>query len=567
MTWEEAARVQDKLSYGLLALGVQPGDRVAILSQTRWEWSIADTAIFSFGGVTVGLYPTDTAQQIEYILRHSEAKVLFVDGEEQLQKVLTVRQNLPHLQQIVLFDDSFQADGKTILNFEDLQKRGEKTAAEEPDRLDRLRDQVQPEDVATLIYTSGTTGPPKGAILTHENFYSVIEAALKVLPLRSTDSSLVFMPLCHVYQRVVAYTGIYVGAMGIYVERIDQVAPMLRESHPTLMASVPRIYEKAYARITSQVNAANRRRQAIFRWACRVGEERSRCIQAHRSVPLWVRLQYGVATLLVFRKIRAALGGRIRFMVSGGAPISLKILQFFHAAGILVLEGYGLTETTAFSTTNRVDDYKLGTVGKPAPGVEIRIAEDGEILIRGRSLFKGYFKDPEKTAEAIDAEGWFHSGDIGEFDEEGYLKITDRKKDLIVTAGGKNIAPQNIENLIKGHPLISQVMVHGDKRNYLTALITIDPEEAKIFASECGFRFSTMEEFVGRPEVQTFIQARIDEKNRELARYEQIKKFRILPQDFTIEDGTLTPTQKVKRRVAAQRFKEILDQMYEEIYD
>jgi long-chain acyl-CoA synthetase len=341
----------------------------------------------------------------------------------------------------------------------------------------------------------------------------------------------------------------------------------MKEAHPTVMASVPRIYEKAYARIGSQVNAANKRRQAIFRWACCVGLERSHCIQSGKPIPFLLQLQYRLANLLVFRKIQAALGGSIRFMVSGGAPISLKILEFFHAAGILVFEGYGLTETTAITTANRVEDYKLGTVGKPIPGVEVRIAEDGEILVRGPNIFKGYFKDPEKTAEAIDNEGWFHTGDVGEVDESGYLRITDRKKDLIITAGGKNVAPQNIENLIKGHPLISQVMVYGDRRKYLTALITLDIEEARIFGQERGIVFTSLSAFVEHPDVQNFIQARIEEKNQELARYEQIKKFKILPQDFSTQEGTLTPTQKVRRRGVTEKYQTILDQMYDEIFD
>ncbi len=567
ITWGGAIPLLREISYGLLALGIHRGDRVAIFSETRMEWSLADHAIADFGGVTVGIYPTDTARQVEYILGHCEAKVVWVSHQAMLEKVLSVWKNLPNLTHIVVLDPATLVDEKRVVTFSQLCRWGAEKEQKEPQLLDQLRDEIQPTDTLTIIYTSGTTGPPKGAVLTHAHFLFMIETMARVVPLNSTDVGLIFMPLCHVFQRIVNYIGIYAGATGVFVESLDRVAPTMKEAHPTVVASVPRLYEKAYARIGSQVHAAHSRRQAIFHWACRVGHERSRLLRSSRLVPFWLRLQYALASLLVFRKIRAALGGRTRFLVSGGAPISIKILEFFHAAGILVFEGYGLTETTAITTANCVEDYKLGTVGKPIPGVEVEIAEDGEILVRGPNIFKGYFKDPEKTAEAIDSEGWFHTGDIGEIDQEGFLKITDRKKDLIITAGGKNVAPQNIENLIKGHPLISQVMVYGDRRKYLTALITLDIEEAKIFGKERGIPFSSLSEFVMRPDVQDFVRERIEEKNQELARYEQIKKFRILPNDFSIEEGTLTPTQKIKRRMATEKYRAVLDQLYDEILD
>jgi long-chain acyl-CoA synthetase len=439
-------------------------------------------------------------------------------------------------------------------------------------RLGELRREIEarvaataPPDVATIVYTSGTTGPPKGVVQSHGNHLATLEAIEAAGLMRFSDPEEVdflFLPLAHSFARAAEYLATYAGSTTVFAQSIDTVASDLRETRPTVMAAVPRIFEKLYARVMAQREAAGLFGRLIFDWAVKVGRNKSRRLQRRDPVPPWVELQVRLADLLVFRRIREALGGRIRFLISGGAPLARDIQEFFHAAGILILEGYGLTETTPILTVNRPDRYKFGTVGLPIEGVTLRLAEDGEILAKGPNVALGYFERPEETAAAWDSEGWFHTGDIGELDEDGFLRITDRKKDLIKTSGGKYVAPQKIENLLKTQPHISQAVVIGDNRKYCVALITLDLEEVSRWAAGVGIAVDDPRELARHPRVVELIDKEVQETNRRLASYESIKSFRILPGDFSQETGELTPSLKVKRKVVSQKYADLIEEMY-----
>lgn len=562
MSFRESHEKTRALACGLLFLGVNKGDRVGIISETRWEWSLADMAILSCGGVTVGVYPTETPENTEYILNHAECSIVFVENKKQFEKIKKIQDRLFALKKVILFDIS-GIDDEIAMGINDLIEVGERNYREDPERYEERYKSVTLDDIATIVYTSGTTGPPKGVVLTHRNISAVIVASAKAIPLREDDFGIVFLPLSHVLQRVSGYVGLYLGAQGAFAESIEKIVDNFQELRPTVQSSVPRLFEKFYIKVLSMVENAPERRKKIFNWCMKVGLEVSQLKRAKKKIPLTLKLKYFLAEILVFKRIRKVLGGRIRFMVSGAAPISVKILEFFHAAGILILEGYGLTETAAPATVNRLDDYKFGTVGKPIPCCEVKIAEDGEILIKGENVFKEYYKDPVATKDAFTEDGWFKTGDIGRIDEDGFLKITDRKKELIITAGGKNIAPQNIENILKTSPYISHAFVFGDRRKYLTALITLDREEVINFLRARNIPHSSSSSLSQIPEIQELIEREVNESNTHLARYEQIKKFRILENDFTVETGELTPTMKLKRRVIIEKYKKLLDEMYE----
>jgi len=563
VTWRQAAARGDRITAGLHALGCGHGDKIAIVSETRAEWSSLDLATLTFGGVVVGIYPTSTTEQLRYILDHCEARVVFVENALQLEKVATIRAQLPALQNAIVIDSDDSASDDDLLTLATLEAQGERALADDPQLVERLRDAVQPDDVASLVYTSGTTGPPKGVVLTHKNFYEISDAAQRAMGLSRHDVGVVFLPLAHSLQRVAAYAGLRAGSAGYYCPNLERLLETWQAAQPTVVSSVPRIFEKMHSRIMQGLAQQTPRRQALFNVALGIGKRRSEAIQRKERVPLHIDLAYSFFDKLIFSKIRQrTFGGRVRYLVSGGAPISKELLEFFHAVGYLILEGYGLTETSAPATLNRPHDFRFGSVGRVLDDVEVEIASDGEIMIRGPGLFTEYYKDPQATAEAIEADGWFHSGDIGEIDDDGFLSITDRKKDLIITAGGKNIAPQNIENLIKTDPRISQVMVHGDKRKFLVALITLDEDEMKTWAKENGCAEDTIAALATDQRVIDAVGAVIEEKNRQLARYESIKKFRILPGDFSVENGMLTPTLKVKRRVIEGNYRELLDELY-----
>ncbi len=560
VSWRRFEETVRNVAKGLLALGLQKGDRAAILSNTRIEWVFADLGIICAGATTVPIYQSSLSADVRYYLEDSGSSVVFVEDEKQLLKVLEVRGSLPALQKIVLLSGHKPSD-PTVLHFGELVELGRRQA-EEP--LERALEAAGGEDLASIVYTSGTTGPQKGAMLTHEGFLFVAEGIETIIRRGPADETLLYLPLAHIFARIVEFVCIRGTITIAFAESIDKLMDNLGEVRPTFMGSVPRIYEKVYARIQADMDEAGGARKRIFDWAVGVGRDVSRHIQKREPIPPVTQLQYRLARKLVLSKIKDRFGGRLDFFVSGGAPLGKEIAEFFHAAGILILEGYGLTETTAVTNVNRPDNYKFGTVGQPIAGVEQKIAPDGEILSRSKGIMRGYFNREEDTDEVIDGEGWFHTGDIGEYDDEGFLRITDRKKDIIVTAGGKNVSPQNIENHLKTNVFISQAMVYGDRRKYVTALITLNPDEVARFADQERIPYETVRDLYPHPAVNKRVADIIDEKNRNLASYETIKKFTIVPDDFSQEAGELTPTLKVKRKFVAQKYRHLIDAMYDE---
>ena len=563
LTWREVGEAVREIASGLVALGRRPGEAIAILSTSRAEWVQADFAIFSAGGVTIPIYPSYPPDLIQYIVNDAGVKTLMAEDPTQLAKVLEVEAAMPGLEQIVIIHGyEGREPSPRIFTWEALRRLGRDQADALKTELASRVDGIKSDDVATIVYTSGTTGPPKGVVQSHGNHLSALESAAQTSSIAEGEVHLLFLPLAHSFARLESFIGVHRGLCTAFAESIDKLRENLPEARPHFICSVPRVFEKVYAGAMARADGGSPAKRKIFQWAVGVGKEVSRLKQAKRPVPGALAFKYRLAEKLVFSKMQAALGGRLRFAVSGGAPLSREIAEFFHAAGILILEGYGLTETCPVLTNNREDDYKFGSVGKPMPGVEVKIAADGEILGRGGNIAQGYFKKPEATREVFLDDGWFATGDIGRLDEDGFLFITDRKKDLIVTAGGMNIAPQNIENLLKGDPFISQVMVHGDRRPYPVALITLNPEELAKFARGQGIMASDPSVLVSHPKIVERVQRTVDHKNSELQSYAKIKKFVILPEDFTVENGALTPTLKVKRKVISERHQAILDALY-----
>ncbi len=561
ISWRQYEEIVRETALGLLALGLQQGEAVALFSQSRGEWVHCDFGILSAGCVTVPIYPTYPADHVVYIVNDSEAKILIVEDQVQLDKARQVLGKMDRLERMVLIDGDPGGD-PFVMSLERLRALGREKASELGAHLEARKRAIRPEDLATIVYTSGTTGPPKGVMQTHGNHAAMLRSVSQRTAVSEGDTDLLFLPLAHTYARLESYVGVYFGLTTAFAENIDKVPENLREVSPTFIYSVPRVFERVYARIQAQIAAAPPLRQKIFRWALGVGRRVSQRQQAKRPVPLGLQLKRRVAEALVFHKIHQALGGRLRFCVSGGAPLSREIAAFFHAVGILILEGYGLTECCPVLTANDPEHFKFGTVGRAVPGVELRIARDGEILARGPNIAKGYLKKPEATAEAFDADGWFHTGDIGMIDQDGFLTITDRKKDLIVTAGGINVAPQLVENLLKTHPLISQAMVYGDRRPYPVALIALNPEELARWAKGHGLDATDLAAAARDEEVRRVVARIVEEKNATLASYAQVKKFAIVPADFTQDSGELTPTLKVKRKVVAEKYRDLIESLY-----
>ncbi len=560
-SWQDLHDTVRHSAQGLIDLGVQPGDRVAILSDSRAEWVQCDLAIQATGAITIPIYPSLLEDQAAYILQNSETSLIFVDTPAQLAKINSIRDQAPGLRQVISMQET-AADADT-LSLAALAERGA-AASGAAALLDERVAQLTWENEATYVYTSGTTGPPKGVVQTHGNHLAALEMISTALDTTEGEVHLLFLPLAHSFARLESFAGLYLGLTTAFAERIDALPDNMQEVKPMFMFSVPRVYEKMYARITSMAASDSSAKQAIFNWSLNVGRQVSALEQRGQPIPSGLRMKHKIANKLVFSKLHARVGGRLRYFFSGGAPLAREIAEFFHAVGILILEGYGLTETCPILTANRPDNYKFGTVGQAFPGIELRIADDGEILGRGPNIAKGYYKLPEDTAEVFGDDGWFTTCDIGEIDADGFLRITDRKKDLIVTAGGKNIAPQNIENMLKTDRYISQVMVHGDKQKYLTAIVTLDPDEITAYAHEHGIEDTQMGALAAHPTIVNLLDERVAAVNQHLPSFETIKKFAIAPEDFTQEGGELTPTLKVKRKVVTEKYATELEQLYAE---
>ncbi len=562
MTYREVGAAVRDLACGLMGLGLSRGDKVAILSSTRVEWALADIAAILAGLVTVPVYPSNLPDQVEFILAHSEARAVFVEDAMQWNKVAGSRQRLPALATVVLMTGDTAGKDATI-GLADLRNAGAAHAAADPDALARRTAEIAPDDDLTIIYTSGTTGPPKGVVTRHRNYAFIVTSALEAVTVPRGSVFLQFLPLAHSLGRLEHFLTFDAMAVSAFARSIQSVGDDLPVVRPEIMVSVPRLYEKFYARVLAKVEEDGGLKKLIFSWALAVGREISRRCQRGDARGGLLGLKFALAEKLVFRKVRERMGGRLRFCISGGAPLAQEIAEFLHALGVLVLEGYGMTENSTVTAVNRLERYKFGTVGKALPGTEIRIAPDGEILIRGEHVFKAYYRDPEATREAIDGDGWLHSGDIGVLDGDGFLRITDRKKDIIVTSGGKNVAPQNVENLLKGDRFVSQAFVYGDRRKYLTALLTLSSEEIAKWAAQNGIAETDPAALAADPRTEGMIRARVDAINGKLASFEQVKRFAILPSDFSQETGELTPTLKVKRKVVIQKYGRVLDALYD----
>jgi long-chain acyl-CoA synthetase len=551
------------LALGLAAIGVTAGDRVAILSESRPEWLLTDLAVLTAGAVTVPVYQTLSAGQARHILQDSGAKVVVASNRIQVEKVQDIRHLIPSLECVVVIDES-DGGGASVLSLATVMARGHQRVMAEWGAGRDFRDAaraIEPDRLATIIYTSGTTGQPKGVMLTHGNLVSNMRAATMVLDVGHEDVALSFLPLSHSFERMASYVYLFAGVTVIFAESMDTVGRDIAAVRPTLITGVPRAYEKMQARVFERALAGPSARAALFRWAVRAGTAKSKARLRGRAVGPLTALKATVADRLVFSKIRAALGNRIRFVVSGSAPLGVDTAEFFHAVGVPVIEGYGLTETAPILTVNPPDAPRVGTVGKPVEGVEIRIAADGEILARGPNLMAGYYNNPGATAEAV-REGWFHTGDIGHVDAEGYLTITDRKKDVLVTSGGKKIAPQPIEAVLKRSPLVSEAIVLGDRRKYAVALVAPDFRELERRLRDLGRPPGERDELVSRPDVVALYQEIVDALNRELAQFERIKKIALLPAEFTIESGELTPTMKIRRKVIEEKWRQVIERLY-----
>jgi len=551
VAWAEADRRVRDLANGLLALGIGKGDAFGILASTRLEWALFDFALAHVGGVTAPIYATSSARDCAYVLGHSEAVGVLVEDPDQARKVEHVRAELPRLAHVLSFDD-----------LDDLAARGREHAASHPGALDDAVAAVGEDDLYTLIYTSGTTGPPKGCMIRHRNYYAMA-ACLDSLGdiVRRGDVVLLFLPLAHNFGRLLHLAGPYGGYTVAFCPDPLRLASALAAVRPTVFPSVPRVYESVHAGVTAAFSAKRGLGGAIVAWALRVGRAASARRQAQRPLPLWLAAQHRICDRLVYSKVKRRLGGRLRVPLSGGAPLAVEIAELFHALDVLILEGYGLTECTTAATVNRPARFRFGTVGPPIPGTELRIAEDGEILIRSETIFAGYYKDEEATRAVLDPDGWLHSGDLGEIDADGFVRITGRKKDIIVTSGGKNVSPQNIENGLRSSRYVSHALVVGDRRPHCVALVTLEEGEIGRWAEARGLE-GDVAALAANPDVRALIQEVVDAVNESQSTFERIRRFAILPRDFSLAEEELTPTLKLRRHAIEQRYAEEIDALY-----
>lgn len=579
-SWKESGEIVEKLSAALLSLGIcrDSNSKAAIVSNTRAEWTWSDLACMSNGAVVVPIYPSLNPEETCFVINHCQAEVVFLENARQLRKLESMEKLPESLRFAVVFEAELSASAQTesapatslalpVYSFAGFLELGAKELATNKSRVNSLRTAVKASDLATIVYTSGTTGLPKGAMISHGNISFVCNSVANSVGFKSDDMALSFLPLSHIFERVTGqFLAIHEGIPMAYAESMDSVAENLVEVKPTIMNAVPRFYEKAYNKIQSQIRKLPTPQQYFARWALSLGKRALKAEENHKNgkkdmVRQIYRAELRVAERFVFRKIRSRFGGRLRFLVSGAAPLSVEVHQFFDSIGIPILEGYGLTETTAPIACNKPEGNRRGTVGKPLEGVEVKIAEDGEIMVRGPNVFSGYYKNEAATLEAF-RDGWFLTGDIGDFDSDGYLRIKDRKKDIIITAGGKHVAPQVLENLLAGKGLVSRVLVYGDKRKYISALVTLNPDELKIFAQNESLDAS-LPELAAHPAVIESVQRQVDEANAKLAGFEQIKRFIVLDKDFSLENNELTPTLKLRRKFVTEKYRQLLDSLYE----
>ncbi len=562
VSWSYVNDRSEKIAAGLLSLGIKPGNAVSILGNTRLEWTLTDLGVMRAGMISVGIYQTLSREQITYILNDSQSKVLFLENKEQFDKIQPQLDQLPSLEKIVIWDGDVDAD--LVIRLSELIKAGEKALAGKPDLVEQAEKAILADDTALVIYTSGTTGPPKGACLTHKNILAELSATSIIPNEILGDTMMFFLPLSHVGERVAGqFMRISRGITAAYVKDINHILDDIKEIRPTFFGSVPRIFEKAYAKVQSEVENASPLKRALFQWAVKTGKAVSRIHQKGGNIPLDLQIRKAIADRLVLSKIRNIFGGRVNYFLSSAAPISVEILEFFHACGMLILEGYGQTEVSCFCTACMPDAYRFGSVGKALPNVELKIADDGEIMVKGDIVFKGYHNQEELTRKTINPEGWIYTGDIGRLDSDGFLWITGRKKEIIVTSGGKNVTPSNIESRIMNHPLIEHAMVHGDRRNYLTALISLSHENLIAWAGKNGHNTRDIQALIQSEPVKAEVQSAIDYANKELAKFETIKKYVIVSKPFGVETGELTPTMKVRRKEVEKKYIHLLDSLYQ----
>ncbi|MBS3919340.1 MAG: long-chain fatty acid--CoA ligase [Deltaproteobacteria bacterium] len=565
VTWAQYGEKVRQVAMGLISLGFKKGECVSIISENRPEWVYADFGIMSAGGVTAGVYATNSPEQCGYVVQNSGSRFYFAENEEQFDKTLKFRKDTPCLEKVIVMEMEGlkRYEDPMLMSFDDLLKLGKEFDAKNPGLFEQRWKEVKPDDLAVLIYTSGTTGPPKGAMLTHSNLLYMSEAMVNVNPVKDGDETLSYLPLCHIFEQLfTVMINVRFKTICNFIESPDTVMDNMKEVSPTVTCGVPRIWEKYASGIMIRMSDATWLKRMIFKAAMGIGMKYASLKLNFKPIPPYLKAAYLAAYVAVFRKLKERLGfDRVRVAYSGAAPISPEVLKFFNAIGLPLVEGYGQTEGTGVTSVSQKGRLKIGKVGRPLPGVEVKIAEDGEILVKGPGIFKGYFKNPEATAETL-KDGWLHSGDVGELDADGFLKITDRKKDLIITAGGKNIAPQNIENQLKFSPYINDAVVIGDRKKYLVALIAIDEENVIKYAQDHKIQFGTYGSLTQAPEIKQLIQAEVDRVNKMLAQVEQVKKFSIIPKKLYEEDGEVTPTMKVKRKSINEAYKDIIEKMY-----
>jgi len=557
VTWGQFYDQARNVSKSLMSLGVEKDDKINIISYSCFRWVLCDMGITNIGGVTVGIYQSNLPKDCQYIIDHSDAVLIFAEDDIQLAKLNEIKADIPKVKKVVLFNGESGKD-EWVLSFEEFLALGKDIA---DDDFKKRTDTVTPEDTAGIVYTSGTTGIPKGAVLTHDNITFTAQSVRGSTDIIEGDEVFLFLPLAHVFARTCVYATLLSGSATTFTRSMETIVEDIGVARPNWFASVPRIYEKVYSKVLSGAESKGGAALKIFNWACNIGDKVSDHKLNKTPIPFLLGLKYSLATKLVFSKVQAALGGRVRWCISGAAPINPTIAKFFHAAGILIVEGIGMTENTSFTNLNRVDNYRFGWVGPTGPGIEQKTAEDGEVMFRGRNIMKEYYKMPEVTAETITPDGWQKTGDLGEIDSENFLRITGRKKELIITAGGKNIAPSAIEGVLATSKYINQVCVIGDRRKYLTAVVTIDNDNVQEWAEGQEIEFSGTDDMISNERVKSMIENEISHKNKEFASFETIKTIVIVP-EFTIENGFLTPTLKLKKNLILEEYNDKINSMY-----